>query len=62
MDEELNSLIENNTWNITTLPKGKKPIDCKWCFKISKTHMVISKVYSQKYGIEYEETFSPVVQ
>lgn len=71
MEEEYNSLIENCTWVECDLPKDKKPISNKWCFKIKrdsegkllryKARLVI-KGYSQKKGIDYEETFSPVVR
>lgn len=71
MNDELNALVENGTWEVVSLPKGKRPIDSKWCFKIKrdskgdieryKARLVI-KGYSQRYGIDYEETFSPVVR
>uniref|UniRef100_A0A2N9I2A4 Reverse transcriptase Ty1/copia-type domain-containing protein n=1 Tax=Fagus sylvatica TaxID=28930 RepID=A0A2N9I2A4_FAGSY len=33
MVEEMESLSKNKTWELTELPKGKKPIGCKWVFK-----------------------------
>lgn len=33
MDEEYKSLLENDTWELTTLPANKRPIPCKWVFK-----------------------------
>ena len=33
-DSEYASLIENNTWNLVKLPKDRKPIGCKWVFKV----------------------------
>ena len=36
MNKGLNALIEDGTWEITELPKGKKPIDSKWCYKIKR--------------------------
>jgi hypothetical protein len=33
MDEEMVSLINNDTWNLVSFPDGKKPIVCKWVFK-----------------------------
>ncbi|KAJ8755191.1 hypothetical protein K2173_018989 [Erythroxylum novogranatense] len=34
MDEEIEALEMNRTWDITDLPEGKKPIGCKWIFKV----------------------------
>lgn len=71
MDEEYKSLLNNNTWEITTLPDDKHSIPCKWVFKTKtdengdivkyKARLVI-KGCSQKPGIDYTEVFSPVVR
>lgn len=63
--------MSNNTWDVVHLPEGKKPIGCKWVFKTKlkvdgsierfKTRLVV-KGFNQKYGIDYEETFSLVVE
>ena len=34
MDEEVNTLDGNVTWELTPLPEGKKAIGCKWIYKI----------------------------
>ena len=34
VDEEVGALVKNGTWEITDLPRGKKPIGCKWIFTI----------------------------
>jgi Reverse transcriptase (RNA-dependent DNA polymerase) len=36
MDEEIKSMYDNNVWDIVSLPKGVKPIGCKWIFKTKK--------------------------
>ena len=36
MDDEFNSLITNNTWDLVTLPPGRKAIGCKWVYKIKQ--------------------------
>uniref|UniRef100_A0A2N9FI38 Uncharacterized protein n=1 Tax=Fagus sylvatica TaxID=28930 RepID=A0A2N9FI38_FAGSY len=72
MVEENESLSKNKTWELTELPKGKKPIGCKWVFKKKETvsekeegkiqGTIGSKGYSQRHGIDYDEVFSPVVR
>ena len=33
MEEEYESIMKNNTWELTELPKHKKAIGCKWTYK-----------------------------
>lgn len=71
MKEELQSLMENRTWTLVELPPDRKAIPNKWVFKTKmdehgnidrfKARLVI-KGCSQRQGIDYEETFSPVVR
>ena len=71
MDEEMQALIENNTWSLVPRVEGKQPIGCKWIYKIKRNvdgsiarykARIVAKGYAKKYGIDYEETFSPVVK
>lgn len=39
MDDEINSLNMNNTWELTELPDDRKPIGCKWVFKIKQVRI-----------------------
>lgn len=69
--EEMDSLIENNTWSLVDLPTNRRAIDNRWVFKIKyksngdidryKARLVV-KGFTQKYGIDYQETFCPVVK
>lgn len=64
-------MAANNTWVVTDLPKGKKAIGCKWVFKVKLkkdgtleryTARLVAKGFTQKFGLDYEETFSHVVK
>jgi Reverse transcriptase (RNA-dependent DNA polymerase) len=64
-------LGKNKTWVITQLPKDKKPVECKWVFKIKYNSdgiierykaRLVAKDYTQTYGIDYQETFAPVAK
>ena len=69
MDAELDNLRNTNTWTICDLPEDRKAIDSKWVFKVKakedgsvdkfKARLVI-KGFSQRPGIDFDETFSPV--
>lgn len=52
MQEELNSLIKNNTYDVVNLPKGKKPISCRWFSELRKTSMEVLIVLKQGWLLE----------
>ena len=71
MKEELDALHKTGTWDLVDLPFGKSAISCKWVYKI-KTRSddtvdhykarLVSRGFTQEYGIDYEETFAPVAR
>ncbi|CAL1406718.1 unnamed protein product [Linum trigynum] len=71
MQDEMDSLYENKTFELVKLPKGKRALKNKWVFKIKhdehnrqprfKARLVV-KGFSQRKGIDFDEIFSPVVK
>ena len=67
MEDEMNSLISNETWDLVELPEEKHSISNKWVFKVKqnsdgsldkcKARLVI-RGFTQQYGFDCEETFS----
>lgn len=71
MNNEINSLNENNTWTLCELPSGGKTISTKWVFKTKRKEggeiirykaRLVAKDYTQRYGVDYTDTFAPVVR
>ena len=70
MQEEMNSLHKNKTYELVELPKGKKALRNKWVFKLKKNSeklvkykaRLVVKGFSQKHGVDFDEIFSPVVK
>lgn len=70
MKEEYDSLMSNDTWELVELPVNRSPVGCKWVFKTKYDAQgnverfkgrLVAKGYTQQHGIDYYETFSPVV-
>lgn len=71
MNKELYALEQNCTWEITTLPPGKKAIGSKWVYKVKfqpngqveryKARLV-TKGFNQVKDKDYKHTFSPVAK
>lgn len=68
--EELQALKKNNTWTLVKPPKLCNLVDSKWVFRIKEEAggkkrykaRLVARGFSQRRGIDYLETFSPVVR
>ena len=71
MDEEFSTLQRQNTWSLVLATPGINLVGCKWVYKL-KLHSdgsiarykacLVAKSFHQQPGIDYTETFSPVVK
>ena len=72
MEEEMQSLRKNNTWELVTKPEKQKVMDYKWIYKIKEGNTsgdkvqykarLVAKGFTQRVGVYFTEIFSPVVK
>ena len=71
MEDEYHSLLANGTWELTTLPKGRKAVGCKWVFKTKRDAAgeivrhkarLVARGFLQVQGVDFNETFAPVAK
>jgi hypothetical protein len=69
MQEEYDFLVVNNIWSLVPFPKSRKPIFCKWVFKIKFDGEVkhykarlVTRGFTQTFGVDCNEIFSLVAK
>ena len=71
MIEEYSSTMKNDVWEVVARPTGKSVVTSRWLYKIK--HVVngsmekykskfVARGFTQKEGIDYDETFAPVAR
>ncbi|KAM2542715.1 hypothetical protein TB2_022112 [Malus domestica] len=71
MGVKMEALQRNGTWNVVSLPQGKRPMGCKWVFTIKHKAdgsidrykaILVAKGYIQTFEVDYQETFAPIAK
>lgn len=65
MDDEMRSMKENDVWDLEELPLDRHAISCKWVLRKKRDGKyrarLVARGFMQKEGIDYTQTFSPVI-
>ena len=71
MQEKVKALNKDQTWEFVSKQENCKPITCKWVCRLKRKSdgsvdrckaRLVARGFSQSYGLDYEETFSPVAK
>ena len=71
MEGEIHALHQNQTWELVPTPREVQPISCKWVYKVKTKPdgtierykaRLVARGFSQQYGLDYDEKFSPVAK
>jgi hypothetical protein len=71
INEELRAIASNNVWRLVKAPEGANIVSSRWVFKIKRLPngqidryraRLVARGFSQRYGVDYDETFAPVVR
>ena len=71
MLEEYNSILTNDVWDVVPRPQGKSVVTSKWIYKVKFSAdgnvgkckaRFVARGFSQKEGIDFDETFAPIAR
>jgi len=71
MADEFTALVSHGTWHLVHWPSASNLIGCKWAFRIKRNPdgtvdcfkaRFMAKGFNQRPGVDYTETFSPVIK
>uniref|UniRef100_A0A2N9EUK7 Integrase catalytic domain-containing protein n=1 Tax=Fagus sylvatica TaxID=28930 RepID=A0A2N9EUK7_FAGSY len=71
MNEEFQALQKQGTWSLVPAPSSKNIVGCKWVYKLKYNSngsisrykaRLVAKGFHQQYGVDFDETFSPVIK
>ena len=70
MDDEMQSFAENEAWDLVDTSRSGPLVECKWVFKtkidcddqVCYRARLVAKGYTQREGVDYDETFFPVIR
>ena len=70
MNEEMDSLVRNENWDLVQFPTGKRALQNKWVYRLKEEYgskkwykaRLVVKEFAQKKGIDVDEIFSPVIK
>ncbi|KAI3516852.1 hypothetical protein L1887_15941 [Cichorium endivia] len=71
MKAEYDALMRNNTWSLVNCPTKSNIVGCKWIYRVKKRSdgtierhkaRLVAQGFSQEAGVDYFDTFSPVIK